>query len=374
MKKSLLEAIATLVGMTIGAGILGIPYVVAQAGLLTGIIIIFLLAIAVLVLNLYIGEVALRTKGKHQLTGYAEKYLGKKAKTLMTVSMGLYAYGALTAYTIGEGQAFSAIFGLNPLILSLIFFGLMAILVYKGLKTIKRWEVYLTFALLFIIFFLFLLTTPFIDLNNFTGFSFEHIFLPYGVILFALVGTAAIPSLKEELKGNEHLMKKAIIYGSVIPIIAYLVFTIAVVGTTGLQTTEVATVGLGSTIGTYMVFIGNIFGAITMATSFLLLALALCWVYSFDYKIKWIYAFLLTMVPPFVIVLLDIASFVQVLGITGAIAGGIDGLLIVLIHRKATKQSKRKPEFSFKGNILFDILLITIFIIGIFYTLYTLFF
>tara|TARA_Y100000310_G_C20679713_1_gene815178 strand:- start:2166 stop:3287 length:1122 start_codon:yes stop_codon:yes gene_type:complete len=373
MKKSLLEAIATLVGMTIGAGILGIPYVIAQAGFLTGVIIILLLSVAVLIINLYIGEIALRTKGKHQITGYAEKYLGKRAKTLMTISMGLYAYGALTAYTIGEGQAFSAILGLNPLLLSLIFLGLMAILVYKGLKTIKRWEYYLTFAILFIVVLLFLLSTPSIDLNNFTGFSFEHIFLPYGVILFAIVGTAAIPDLKEELKGNEHLMKKAIIYGSIIPIVAYLIFTVTVVGVTGLGTTEVATVGLGDTIGTYMTYIGNIFGAITMATSFLLLALALCWVYCFDYKIKWIYAFLLTMVPPLIIILLDIASFVQVLGITGAVAGGIDGLLVVLIHRKATKAKTRKPEFTFHGNLFIDILLISVFVLGIAYTIFTLF-
>ncbi|MBT4174390.1 GerAB/ArcD/ProY family transporter [archaeon] len=373
MKKSLLEAISTLVGMTIGAGILGIPYVIAQAGFLTGIIIILLLAVAVLIINLYIGEIALRTKGKHQITGYAEKYLGKRAKTLMTVSMVLYAYGALTAYTIGEGQALSAIIGLSPLLLSLIFFALMAVLVYKGLQTIKRWEFYLTFAILFIVVLLFLLSVTSIDLTNFTGFSFEHIFLPYGVILFAIVGTAAIPNLKEELKGNEHLMKKAIIYGSIIPIVAYLVFTTAVVGVTGLATTEVATIGLGSAIGTYMSFIGNIFGAMTMATSFLLLALALCWVYSFDYKIKWTYAFLLTMVPPLVIVLLDLASFVQVLGITGAVAGGIDGLLVVLIHRKATKARTRKPEYTFKGNLFIDILLISIFVLGIVYTIVTLF-
>lgn len=61
--------------MVIGAGILGIPYVVAKAGFLTGLLDLIIIGLAVLVLNLYVGEIMLRTKEDHQLTGYAEKYL-----------------------------------------------------------------------------------------------------------------------------------------------------------------------------------------------------------------------------------------------------------------------------------------------------------
>ena len=85
--KPLLEAIATLVGFTIGAGILGIPYVIAKAGFVTGIINILIIGILVLFLNLYSGEIVLRTKGDHQLTGYASIYLGKTGKFLMAISI-----------------------------------------------------------------------------------------------------------------------------------------------------------------------------------------------------------------------------------------------------------------------------------------------
>ena len=37
-KKRLFEAVSTLVGCVIGAGILGIPYVVAKAGFVTGLV------------------------------------------------------------------------------------------------------------------------------------------------------------------------------------------------------------------------------------------------------------------------------------------------------------------------------------------------
>ena len=105
-RKHFLEAIATLTGMVIGAGILGIPYVIAKSGFLTGLIDLVIIGLAILVLNLYVGEIVLRTKEKHQLTGYAKKYLGKWGKRLMMFSMVFGLYGALIAYTIKEGEFF----------------------------------------------------------------------------------------------------------------------------------------------------------------------------------------------------------------------------------------------------------------------------
>ena len=78
INKPFLEAVATLIGTMVGAGVLGIPYVFARAGFVTGLIDLIILGTAIVFIYLYLGEVVLRTKGNHQLTGYAEKYLGKK--------------------------------------------------------------------------------------------------------------------------------------------------------------------------------------------------------------------------------------------------------------------------------------------------------
>ena len=66
----------TLIGGIVGAGVLGIPYTIAKAGFLYGFILIVVLGLVFLTINLFLGEVILRTKGNHQLTGYATKYLG----------------------------------------------------------------------------------------------------------------------------------------------------------------------------------------------------------------------------------------------------------------------------------------------------------
>src|SRR3989344_6158050 len=107
------EAVATLVGTIIGAGVLAIPYSMKKAGFLTGLLILVVLSIVVLFLFLFVGEIVLRTKGNHQLTGYAEKYLGKKGKLFLMFAMVFGTYGALVAYTIGVGRSFVSLFNLQ---------------------------------------------------------------------------------------------------------------------------------------------------------------------------------------------------------------------------------------------------------------------
>src|SRR3989338_3141021 len=180
-KKELYEAIATLVGVVIGAGVLGVPYVVQQAGLWIGLFDIALIGIAVLFINLFLGEIVLRTKGNHQLTGYAGKYLGKWGKALMSFSMIFGIYGAMIAYLIGEGKAFTAIFGGTPVIWSLIYFAFVAFIVYIGLKAVEESELFMSAAFIIVIVLICILAFGAVKTGNLAGFDLTNIMVPYGV-------------------------------------------------------------------------------------------------------------------------------------------------------------------------------------------------
>src|SRR3989339_612129 len=93
-------AVAILIGMIIGAGIFGIPYVVAQAGFAVGLFYLVLLGGAVMLLHLFYGEIVLRTKQEHRLIGYAAKYLGKEAKKIATLTVLFEYYGSPFASNI----------------------------------------------------------------------------------------------------------------------------------------------------------------------------------------------------------------------------------------------------------------------------------
>src|SRR3989344_3019773 len=132
-------AIFTLVGTIVGAGILGIPYVVAKAGVLYGLILMIIIGGAFVYLNLFAGEVILRTNGHHQLTGYAEKYLGRTGQSFMALSLFVNIYGALTAYLIGEGTTLHSIFTIgSPLFWTFLFFLIGVLIIYKGIKATGR--------------------------------------------------------------------------------------------------------------------------------------------------------------------------------------------------------------------------------------------
>ena len=368
-KKCFLEAIATLIGCVVGAGVLGIPYVIAKSGLLFGLIDIILLGTAVTVLNLYFGEVVLRTNGNHQLTGYAEKYFGKRGKAIMLVSSGLLIYGAMLAYIEGSGEALSAMFGLSPFFSSLLFFILFSGLIYLGLKAIEESELFMTAAkiLIFLGICALILFSGKFNPGNLMTMNAAYAFYPYGVILFAFLGLACIPELKEELSANRKELKKAIITGSLVVLSIYILFALCVVGATGRGTTEVATIGLGEYLGNIALIAGNCFAVIAMATSFLALGLALKEMFQYDYKLSHDLAWILTCIVPFGLFLLGLTNFIEIIAVAGAITGGVEGIMVVLMHRAAKKMGDRKPEYTIKGSTFVYITLIGLLVFGIIY-------
>ena len=189
---SVADAIFMITGMTIGAGVLGIPYVVAQVGLKIGLAYILILGIVMLALNLILGEIAVRTNESLQIPGLAGKYLGKWVKYFLNVIIIFASYGALLAYIIGEGQSLAALFGGNPVAWSVIFWSIASIIVWRGLQTIKSVEKVLSIIVISIICGLSFYLFKDFKLSNWVYYDLSKIFLPYGVILFALNGTAAV--------------------------------------------------------------------------------------------------------------------------------------------------------------------------------------
>ncbi|MBL7054751.1 amino acid permease [Candidatus Woesearchaeota archaeon] len=374
MAKHFLAAIATLTGFIIGAGVLGIPYVMAKAGFLTGLIDLILIGIAILFLNLYTGEIALRTKGSHQLTGYANKYYGKEGKYLMAIFITIGLYGALSAYIVKGGQFLSALLtptlGGTPLAYSIIFFTVFSILVFIGLRVIEKSELLMCVFFILIIFAILIFALPNINQQNLASFELKNIFIPYGVILFAFFGVAAIPEIREELKNNEKVMKKAIIIGSTIPIIIYIVFALVVVGASS-TVTDGAILGLSEVLGYKMLLLGVVFGILTIATSFIGVALALKETYMFDFRLKPFTSSIIACFIPLIMALIIITSdiknaFFKVLDITGTFGGSLAAIFIVLIYFKAKKYGNRKPEYTIKHNFL-GFILILMFILGLLY-------
>lgn len=371
---SYFEAIATLVGTTIGAGIFGLPYVFAQAGWVVGLLHVIVIGFIIMLINLYVGQITLTIPGKKQLTGYAEVLLGKPGKIVVTFTMVFSILGALVAYLIGEGIVLHQLTSLfSPVVWSLIFFVFASTIVFLDLSAVKRYELHFSIAMLTLLFVICVVALFNSRLNNFVqpDVNFYRLLLPYGVILFAFLGAPAIPEMRQELKKHPAMLKKAIVIGTLLPIIFYLFFSLAVISVTGQHTTQISTVGLGKALGMYMIIIGNLLAVFAMATSFLALALALKWVLWFDYNFNKHIAWLVTCCVPLILFLLGARDFIAVLATTGAIAGGIEGIALLLMAYKCkqlsrTKKAKQK-YYTIPINPFIIVILSIFFVIGIIY-------
>jgi len=247
MNKKFWATTFTLTGTIIGAGILGLPYVFAKSGFLGGLFWLITIGAVMIFANLCLGEIALRTKGRHQLSGYAEKYLGKWGKRAMFFAMLFGIYSALLAYLVGEGESLSKLLpgNINPLILGIGFWIIMTLLLREGLKGLKKIETWGVIAIITIILGIFIRFLPQIQTSNLMTWDQPNIALPIGIVIFALMGFTSISELREEIRGQEKLLKKAIILGSIIPIILYVLFSATVIGVLGKNITQVATLSFG---------------------------------------------------------------------------------------------------------------------------------
>ncbi len=365
MNKKFWATTFTLTGTIIGAGILGLPAVFAKSGFLAGLFWLIVLGAVMIFVNLSLGEITLRTRGKHQLSGYAEKYLGAWGKRAMFFSVIFGVYSALLAYLIGEGESLSKIIPGNtpPIIFGIIFWIIMTLLLTRGLKGLKRVETWGVTIIILIVIGIFIRFAQFIEPANLMTWNQTSFTLPIGVVLFALLGFTSIPELRQEIKGQEKLLKKAIILGTIIPIILYIIFSSIFIGVLGTNITQIATLSFGP----LMTFLG----IFTMLTSYFVLSFSLKNTFKYDIGTSKKTNFLLTSILPLIIYIIvtqfEFIGFTLILGIGGVISGGSTGILALLMLKRAKDNTRnnKKPEIQIPINWTLIAILSIIFILGI---------
>jgi tyrosine-specific transport protein len=363
-KKRFFIGIAILMGSCIGAGILGLPYVAAQSGFFIALLYIILVGGIIMLANLYLGEICLRTKGKHQIIKYSQKYLGKNSANAMKFAVFFGIYSSMVAYILGIGESLSFLFlgNLNQTILfGLIFGGFMSLLLWRGMLAFKRYEKYgvaIILGLLIVIFFVF---AGEVETSNLNYFNFGNIFLPFGVVLFALISFHVIPAISIYLKKNKKIMKNILIFGTLGSMIIYAFFTLLVVGSQGMNTPEVATLSLGK----IFVFLG----ILTMFTSYLAIGNALDENYLYDRGFNKRKAWFFSAIVPMLLFLLtrifDFFTFTKIIAIGGVISGGMIAVLILFMIKNAKIRGDRKPEYSIPINWFIIGFLILVFLGGV---------
>lgn len=364
-------AVATIIGTIVGVGMFGLPYVASRTGIVPVIFYLVLLGGAVLILHLLYGEVVLRTKERHRLTGYAKKYFGKKGEVLAGFTFFFGLFGALLAYLVIGGQFLSMIVGsvfpsFTPFWGTLIIAALGFFMVYKGIKRVGFFEVLMTAVLLSLILGLLVYGSNFISFDNLSARGAKgSLFFPYGVVLFSLWGASVIPEIRGFFKDRAGLLKKAIILGIIIPIGVYLIFTITVVGISGSATTPDAISGLVPALGLPFSFYGALVGLLAVITSFIALTITIKDSFRLDLHFPAKLSLLLAFGIPLILFFLGARNFITIIDWVGVTLGGLEGALILVLHKRAQEKGDREPEYTINLRPLYRYGLMAILLLAV---------
>lgn len=372
--KKFLYATAAMVGTMVGVGVFGVPFSFAKSGFLVGFLFLFLIGFLTLTVNSMFGEVVLRTKDRHQMVGYVGVYLGSMWKKVMFFAVVLSIYAALLAYIIisGDflGNILSEFFYLSNSTYSYYFAIILSFLLLFGIKRISILELVLTALFISVVLIIFGVGVPQVSFDNLKIINPEFWFLPYGILLFAFSGMAAVPIQREILRGAEHKLKKSILYSILMVGALYLMFAFVVVGISGDITSPDAITGLFDSLGNKIVILGSIFGVLAIGTSFLMLGAALDEVFRWDYGLKKVWSWLLVVSPPLLLFIIGLRTFIDVISLAGSLAIGLELLLLIFVYKASKSKGDRVPEYSMSvpGWLLY--FMVTLFAAGIVYVLF----
>ncbi|MBI4458241.1 hypothetical protein HY633_04725 [Candidatus Uhrbacteria bacterium] len=340
--KKLWIAVMTLVGTIIGVGIFAVPYALDRVGVTVGAVYFLLLGGIQLLQHLFYAETAIATAEKHRLVGLVERHLGKNSRHLASISSIFGFWGAMIAYILVGGVFLHTLLagqlGGQPWHYQLAWAVLGGLVIVRGLDFVSKVEFWMTIGLLATMGMIIGLGLPHVRPANFHFVAMGDFFLPYGIILFALNGLSAIPSMEEIVGGDRNAFRLSVVYGSLIATAMTALFGFVVWGVTGRATTEDAVAGLRLALGPDITMIAALFGFLAVATSYFTTALNLRETFEYDYKIRALPAWLMAAGVPLIVFLLGAESFIGIISFTGAVFGGIVAVLIAVMYIAVAKR------------------------------------
>jgi tyrosine-specific transport protein len=375
--RKVLGAVLLVSGCCIGAGMLGLPLVTIHAGFwpsLFAFVIswLFMSATGLLLLEANLGF----GQGVHLMT-LAEKTLGFKAKIIVAVLFAFLFYCLMVAYVAGGGALISDILNrylgvaVNANVGGIILVVLFGFVVYLGSSGVDLVNRLFMVGLALAYGGLIILGVPHIKGSSLLVGSWKYALpaIPTTIISFGYHNL--IPSLTDYLKGNVRHLRTAILVGSAIPLIVYIVWNSVILGllpvergvmfeevNDGAMVTSILQEAIGDS---YIVELLEAFAFFALITSFLAVALSFVDFLADGLAIKksyWGSLFLVSIVllPSLLCSLIFPGIFLTALNYAGAFGAvllfGVFPIAMVWKGRYRTKQLTNPQLFGGKISLI----------------------
>jgi len=376
MFKNIILPASLLAGTIIGAGVFALPYVFEKAGLLTGLFYLIIFSVVFCVVHLMYADIIVRTefeiKEKHRFVGYAEHYLGSIGKWtgILTIIFGMVFY--LVIYLM-LSKNFIGLFlpALAENWRMIIFWLLGSTALFWKIDRLAVVEFCISFGIVLAIIAIFFLGFQnFSQTVNLSLFNISSLFLPYGIVLFAMVGRVAVPGvLAYFILRNKpvSLVKKPIIFGTLAPACLYILFIIGILGLSVNGVSKDSVSGLVGNLPFTIVALLGLFSILAMWSTYMIVSREIKKSLQYDLKFpEWLGATIAALLPLALCFLIK-SDFLKVMSIVGGVFIGIESLFVVLIWLKASKKTASPIKILPKLPRLFAYSLTLVFIGGIIY-------
>ncbi len=287
-KGSLLGGVLLVAGCCIGAGMLGLPVLSAQAGFNPSVVMFVLCWLFMLCTGLLLLEVNLWFGDEISIITMAERTLGWMGKAVSWFVFLFLFYSLMVAYVAASGSLVTDFIVqlsgcvLYPGIGSLLFCLLFGTLIYLGIGAVDWFNRILMMGLIAAYVCLVVMGMPHVDasLLKHQDWGAATLVLPAVIVSFGFHNL--VPSLTTYFNSNAKLLVKAIIFGSAVPLVIYLAWEWLILGLVplsefkeALDHGEIATEALGDAVGvSWILDIAQAFAFFAIVTSFLSVAVS----------------------------------------------------------------------------------------------------
>ncbi|KAJ8559941.1 hypothetical protein K7X08_003999 [Anisodus acutangulus] len=328
---SLSNAIFLVAGTTVGAGILAIPAVTQESGFLASAVVCIVCWIYMVVTGLLIAEVNVKTmcelgSGGVSLVSMVRRTLGNTGVQVACWSYIFIHYALLIAYVARSSDILTTFSGIPLWETATLFSLLLGGICFSGSqRTIGAVNGVLIFGIVASFTALVVVASGDLHWEALLKANFEAAPQSIPIIALSFVYQNVVPVLCTNLEGDLSKVRSAIVFGTAIPLALFLVWDGVILGTITTLGTEADKIAdplqlLRSTNGIVGPIV-DIFSLLAIATSYIGFVLGLADFLADLLKLpsgpNRPLPYLLTLVPPLILSLLDPEIFFKALDFTG---------------------------------------------------------
>lgn len=342
MKHQNLIGALLFTGTFVGAGILGLPYALAQSGFIGGTIIFIIGTFFAYLTAVYVSILVYMQANEASLYSIYRSHLSAKIGHLTLAGILFSSYGAMIAYPLAFGTMFNALFNLPFGLGASGFLLLISVLLIRNPGDSNKFNAIVTTVLVLLLIGVMYKSIPGIKLNNYLSFVPSEMFGASGVIIFAFAGHIIIPPVIYYIKATRDQGIKVIKFSLLAVAALYFFFFAVSIGIMGTEVTPVATIGLAGHVNPTVAIVGQVFAVLAITTSAYGIGLSLKLTFQGMFNIKPVVSIALVIIP---VLLFNIylsgtggTAYTEVLNYAGGIGSALYiGIIPALIVQKLAK-------------------------------------